>query len=109
MVQQVLAALLHACEQGLAQHHPEWLGHCKVLIEADGAAAYGSSTGAGEPVSWRGTLHMPVSQATITVYGVVYAVPDEVVAAVVRDAIRGKLPAAHPAPLPDQEQSGTLE
>jgi hypothetical protein len=96
MVQSILAALLHACDDGLAQHTADWLGHCKALVEADGAAAYGSITGAGEPLSWRGSLPMPLRAATITLYAVVYAVPDAAVAVVVRDALATHLPAALP-------------
>jgi len=109
MVQQALVALLQACDDGLVQHTTDWLGHCKALIEADGAAAYGSITGAGEPVSWRGTLHTSVTHAAITVYGVVYAVPDEVVVAVVQQALQAHLPGSRAAPAPQQSHTGVVE
>jgi hypothetical protein len=49
-----------------------------------------------------------VCQATITLYGVVYAVPDEDVATVVRQALQAHLPDARSAPvLPSH--SGTVE
>lgn len=97
-VQQVLAALLQTCSSALAQHNPDWLGHCKALAEADRQAAYGSMTGADEPLSWRGALRGASSEVVMTLYAVVYALPDDVVEAAVRSALQTHLPDALPAP-----------
>ncbi len=106
-IQRILALLLQYCEQVLAQHNATWLGHCKALVQADGGAAYGSITGAGEPLSWRGTLPEPVSETTITLYCVVYAVPEDLVVATVEAALNRYLPDAIVTPAPQPSQ--TLE
>lgn len=97
-VEHILAQLLHHCERSLAQINASWLGHCKALVQADGSAAYGSVTGAGDPLSWRGVLREPVIHATITLYCVAYAVPEDTVVAAVETAINQYLPDAIEAP-----------
>jgi hypothetical protein len=108
-VQQVLAALLQDCERSLAQHNPHWLGHCKALVEAGGSAAYGSITGADEPLSWRGVLHEPASEATLTLYCVVYAMADETVEAAVQKALAAHLPDAIEAPASQTPSNASME
>lgn len=108
-IQQLLATLLQCCERSLAQHNPKWLGHCKALVEAGNDAAYGSITGADEPLSWRGILREPASEAVITLYCVIYAMPDGIVEMVVQETIQTCLPDAVEAPAPRQSPTDTLE
>jgi len=93
-----IEALLRDCDRLLAQYAPRWLGHCKVLAETAHGAAYASLTGAGEPISWSGTLPQHIDQAMITVYGAVYGASDEVVAAALDAAMASHLPDAVAAP-----------
>jgi hypothetical protein len=108
-IQELLGALLQSCEQALTQHNPHWLGHCKALVEAGGNAAYGSITGADEPLSWRGGLRAPVNEATITLYCVVYGMHDAAVETALIEALGIHLPDAREAPAPSTQASMPVE
>lgn len=86
VLRQLAELTLRACAAKLAQVDPEWLGHLKLLLETGQGAAYCSITGAGEPLSWRGTVPTPVSPVTVTLYGVVWGMADASVAEAVDGA-----------------------
>jgi len=81
--------LLAGCDARLRETVTDWIGHVKVLIATLEGAAYASLTGAGEPITWAGTLKNPAAQATVSLYAVVWGVSDEVVARAVEEAIGG--------------------
>jgi hypothetical protein len=82
--------LVMACDTALRHDHPDWLGHVKTLVVTAEGAAYASLTGAGEPITWRGTLHQPATRAEITLYAVVWGAPERLVQAVVAEALRAE-------------------
>ncbi len=106
--QQLVEVLLHTCDQLISRHAPDWLGHCKALLEADGGCAYASLTAAGEPISWRGSLEN-IDALTLTLYGAVYGVPDAVLQTVVEQALQTHVPNARPMPPPEAHGSSTVE
>ena len=108
-IQQTLARLLQCCQRSLAQQNSNWLGHCKAMVQAGNDAAYGSIAGADEPLLWRGMLREPASEAIVTLYCVVYAMPDDLVETVVQGTIKTCLPDAVEVPTPQQQQTNRLE
>jgi len=109
--------LLGVCDRLLAARAPDWVGHCKALVEsADGSGSYASLTAHGEPVTWAGRAGMPgvISAPILTLYCVVYGTTDDVVEAVATEALRVCLPwanavsAAAPRTVPDVIALGSI-
>ncbi len=71
---------LHAVDLQLQTLAPAWVGHCKLLIDADGHVGYGSTTMAGDDVRWTGAVAPTLSTAELTVYAAIYNLSDEQVA-----------------------------
>jgi hypothetical protein len=80
--------LVTACDDALRRDHPDWLGHVKALVVTAEGAAYASLTGAGEPITWRGTLHEDAARADVTLYAVVWGVPEALVQTAVAEALQ---------------------
>jgi hypothetical protein len=72
----------------LANAQPDWLGHLKILLEAAQEVAYVSITGADQAPTWRGTLTEPLIAVRITVYAVIWAMPDTAVAAIINATVQ---------------------
>ncbi|MEN9933692.1 MAG: hypothetical protein RLZZ387_271 [Chloroflexota bacterium] len=79
--------LLAECDERLRAELPDWIGHVKALVATGEGAAYASLTGAGEPVTWRGALGSPAARATVTLYAIVWAAPEELARAIVDAAL----------------------
>jgi len=102
-------ALLRACDERCAARVPGWIGHVKALVRTPEDAVYASTTGAGEPVSWRGAWDgRPLSGLTLTLYGAVYGATDDALDAIIASALRDRFPDARAAPRADNAGGGVI-
>ena len=79
---ELIEQYLHDVDRELQSIAASWVGHCKLLADAEGQVVYGSITMAGDAVRWTGTIVPAVAHAELTVYAAIYNLSDEQVAGV---------------------------
>lgn len=85
--------LLERCDRALQKRSPEWIGHCKAMLNVQGKLAYASLGMAGAPAVWAGGPLPPTESAELTLYAAIYGMPDDQVASALDEAL-----ASHPEP-----------
>jgi hypothetical protein len=79
--QHAIEALLLSCDRALGALEPDWVGHCKAMLNVDGQVAYGSVGMASAPPTWAGGPLPDAASAELTLYAAIYGLDEQQVAA----------------------------